>query len=74
MCSLIIDIYDDNFLSLRRKNNSDTYHQKIFDLFNNKFKIFFYHDILFVSLNDILIQKIYLYDYLMVKMVHNIYG
>ena len=41
MCSLIWAICDENFLSLRTKNNNDTCHLKLFDLFNNKSKIMF---------------------------------
>ena len=41
MSSLIWSICNDNLLSLRTKNNNDTWHSKIFDLFNNKPKIMF---------------------------------
>ena len=41
MCSLILAIYDDNFLSLITKNNSDTSHSKLFYSFNNKSRILF---------------------------------
>ena len=38
MCSLIWAICDDSFISLITKNNNDTYHSRLFDLFNNKSK------------------------------------
>ena len=41
MCLLIWDIRDDNFLSSRKKSKNYTFHSKLFDLFNNKFKIMF---------------------------------
>ena len=41
MCSLIWSICDDNLLLLRTKNNFDTCHSKIIDLFNIKSKIIY---------------------------------
>ena len=38
---MIWAICDGNLLSLRKKNNNDTFYFKLFDLFNNKSKIMF---------------------------------
>ena len=78
MCLLIWAICDENLLSLI-KNNNDTWHSKIFSLFNNKSKRSFSDDSIFVSLKHIMFLhimflKIYPHGYLTIKMVQNIYG
>ena len=53
---------------VEKKNDNDTFHSKLFGLFNNKFRIIFEDNKLSVSLNHILIQKIHLHDSLTRKL------